>query len=80
MRTVGLLNEIRAARALPAPEVARRIREQAGVSQQRLARELGVTRVCVTRWELGTRRPRGHDAVAYARLLDKLQRELGASE
>ncbi len=74
-----LLQEVRAARALPTPALARAIRQAAGVSQQRLADELGVGRVTVTRWEQGTRRPRGRLAVAYARLLQELRQEVGAA-
>ena len=35
----------------------RRLRRRLGLSQQELARRLGVARVTVTRWENGTRRP-----------------------
>lgn len=74
-----LVEEVRATRALPTPALARAIRQAAGVSQQRLADELGVGRVTVTRWESGERRPRGPLAVAYAQLLAELRREVGAA-
>jgi transcriptional regulator with XRE-family HTH domain len=70
-----LLEEVRRARRLPPPALARAIREAAGVSQQRVADELGVHRVSVARWELGRRRPRGQLLVAYNDLLDALRRE-----
>jgi DNA-binding transcriptional regulator YiaG len=74
-----LLKEIRQARRqarrLPPPHQAKAIRQAAGVSQQRLADELGVHRVSVARWELGQRRPRGQLLLAYTNLLDVLQRE-----
>jgi transcriptional regulator with XRE-family HTH domain len=70
-----LVEEVRRARRLPPPPLARAIRETAGVSQQRLADELGVHRVSVARWELGLRRPRGRLLVAYTDLLDALRRE-----
>jgi transcriptional regulator with XRE-family HTH domain len=35
----------------------RKIRRRLGLSQQQLARRLGVARPTVTRWENGTRRP-----------------------
>lgn len=73
-----LLEEIRAVRHLPAPALARAIREAAGVSQERIAQELGVDRVTVTRWESGARRPRGAQAVAYARLLEQLKEAVGS--
>ena len=65
----------RQARRLPPPHLAKAIREAAGVSQQRLADELGVHRVSVARWELGQRRPRGRLLVSYADLLDALRQE-----
>jgi transcriptional regulator with XRE-family HTH domain len=70
-----LVEEIRQARRLPPPPLAKAIREAAGVSQQRLADELGVHRVSVARWELGLRRPRGRLLVAYIDLLDALRAE-----
>ncbi len=72
-----LLHEVRASRQLPAPDDARAIRERAGVSQTRLAEELGVHRITVGRWETGTREPRGALRVAYARLLLRLVAEVG---
>ena len=71
-----LAEEVRKARRLPPPLMARGIRRAAGVSQTRLAEALGVHRVTVTRWELGARAPRGAIRLAYAALLDELQREV----
>lgn len=70
-----LVEEVRRARRLPPPQLAKAIRMAAGVSQQRLADELGVHRVSVARWELGQRRPRGRLLVSYGALLDQLQQE-----
>ncbi len=39
------------------PPKLRKLRERLGLSQQQLARRLGVDRATVTRWENGTRRP-----------------------
>lgn len=39
------------------PPKVRKLREGLGLSQQQLARRLGVARATVTRWENGTRRP-----------------------
>ncbi len=72
-----LIAEVRAARQLPAPALAREIRRAAGVSRDRLAAELGVHPVTVTRWESGTRHPRGTLRVAYAQLLGQLAAEVG---
>lgn len=68
-----LLDEVRSARSLPSPQLARAIREAAGVSQMRLATELGVCRATVNRWELGLRRPRGELLVKYVGLLNELK-------
>lgn len=71
-----LLSEVRRIRRLPPPKLARAIREAAHLSQGRLAQELGVGRVTVTRWELGTRTPRGALRMAYAELLAALSAAL----
>jgi len=71
---VSLLDEVKARRGLPTPALAREVRRAAGLSQERVARELGVARVTVARWECGIRSPRGERLVAYAALLSELQR------
>lgn len=68
-----LLEEVRRARTLPPPAVAAAIRRSAGVTQARLADELGVHRMTVHRWESGERHPRGTRRAAYAQLLADLQ-------
>lgn len=68
----ALIDEVRESLSLPDPHVAREIREDAGVSQWRLADELGVHELTVQRWEAGTRTPQGHLRRAYARLLHEL--------
>jgi DNA-binding transcriptional regulator YiaG len=74
----GLLAQVRAARRLPAPAVARAIREAAGVTQAQVAAELGVGRVTVARWELGTRTPRGDLRLRYIAILDELREAVAA--
>lgn len=69
-----LLDEVRRSRRLPPPPMRREIRKAANLSQARLAQELRVHRVSVARWEAGTRTPKGEMRVAYADLLDELQR------
>lgn len=69
-----ITDEVLARRRLPTPAMAREIRRAAGVSQARVARELGVTAVAVSRWENGRRTPRGSDLMGYLRILDKLRR------
>lgn len=72
--TLDLLEEVRQARQLPERHAARLIRVMAGVSQTRLAAELGVHRNTVIRWESGERKPRGALRQDYASLLDELRR------
>jgi DNA-binding transcriptional regulator YiaG len=69
----ALVEDVRAAKRLPSPAMARAIRLAAEVSQERIATELGIHRVTVARWEAGTRRPRGQLRIAYADLLCQLQ-------
>lgn len=75
-----LLDEVRQAKnlRLPPPTTARMIRLAAGVTQERLAQELGVHRMTVHRWETGERAPRGLHRVVYARLLDQLRAEVAS--
>lgn len=78
MRSVTAMNvidEARARRDLPAPSLARAIREAAGVSQAGVARSLGVNRMTVCRWESGDCRPSGDHLHAYAELLRALEAE-----
>lgn len=68
-----LVEEVRHARQLPSPAIARAIRQSAGVSQERMAAEVGVHRVTLARWEKGIRRPRGTSGVRYATLIEQLR-------
>jgi len=69
-----LVEEVRMLQELPKPARARAIREAAGLSQGRIALELGVHRITVSRWENGERCPRGASRLAWADLLDTLRR------
>lgn len=71
------ISGIRAARRLPPPIVARAIREAAGVSQSRAARQLEVHRLTFLRWETGERTPNEFHRVAYARLLEQMREAVG---
>lgn len=73
-----LLEEVRQAKKLPPPNTARMIRVAAGVTQERLAQELGVHRMTVHRWETGERQPRGVHRAMYAGLLDELRAEVAS--
>ena len=52
--------------SLPAPAAARELRERAQLSQGELAGEIGVEPSTISRWESGSRKPRGKRADAYA--------------
>ncbi len=58
------------------PRLARKLRQEAGLSRQQLADELGVALSTIERWESGTRRPRAATAARYFELLDGLDRAL----
>ena len=73
-----LVDEVRAIRGLPSPQLARMIRVSAGVSQKRLGAEIGVDRTTIIRWEAGQSKPRGEQRVRYAEVLAALQKELAA--
>lgn len=51
---------------------AARLRSAAGLSQREVARAVGVTAGCITRWESGERRPTGQMAVEYGRVLREI--------
>jgi DNA-binding XRE family transcriptional regulator len=68
-----LLTEVLARSALPPPGTRRQIRVSAGVSQERVGREVGVDRATVCRWESGDREPSLAHAVAYLRVLQTLK-------
>lgn len=67
-----LVEDVRLARSLPPRGMAKAIRRSAGVSQERMAAELGVHRVTIARWESGDRVPTGAHRLAYASLLRDL--------
>lgn len=70
---MNLLDRVRAEQALPPAKVRRSIREAAGVSQRAMAREIEVSAMTISRWEDGTRTPRGERADRYGRLLAELR-------
>ena len=67
-----LIDEVRA-RRLPSAKTRRAIRLAAGVSQSRMAEELGVHRLTFVRWESGEHEPRGENRERYAELLASLR-------
>ncbi|MCK8677202.1 helix-turn-helix domain-containing protein [Streptomyces lichenis] len=54
---------------LPSARERRRLREARNLSEEQLARMLGVTRATVRSWENGRTTPRGRKRQAYARIL-----------
>ena len=59
--------------ALPSEGIRRAIRLSAGLTQAEMAQVLGTTRPTVTRYETGTREPRGEMRQRYAALLEELR-------
>lgn len=64
-----LISQVVAARSLPTPSMAKAIRLNAGISQGRLAAEVGVHRLTLARWERGGSKPRGDALTRYMHLL-----------
>lgn len=60
------------ARRLTAPAIARGIRVHAGVTQESIARAVGVATPTVGNWELGRAKPSGDLLIKYADLLRRL--------
>ena len=67
----ALVERSRSRRRLPEPRLRRLLRERACVSQEDLARVLGVDRSTVCRWESGAREPRDSNLSAYSDILDR---------
>jgi len=74
--TTTALEEATAKLALPPPARRQEIRERAGLSRRRLARDLGVSPQAVAFWEMGAeaggREPQGENLVHYVTLLGHL--------
>ena len=72
---------VRQRRLSPLPEVAerRRIREDAGVSLEQVADELGVSHTAVSYWERGVWNPSAENAAKYRQLLEQLADAAGTT-
>ncbi|MEU6460282.1 helix-turn-helix domain-containing protein [Streptomyces sp. NPDC047065] len=57
---------------LPPPEVRARLRKADDLTQEDVARALGITRVAFNRWEVGAAKPRPRHLAAYAHFLRRL--------
>lgn len=66
--------QLQALRELTSSGAARDIRVAARLSQSDIARSIDVDASTIARWEAGKRLPRGDAAIAYARLLQRLDR------
>ena len=63
-------------RRLPDPRARRALREGADVTQDAIAKAVGVTRAEVSKWESGSRTPRGEALRRYLKVLDRLRQEV----
>lgn len=48
----------------------KKIRTEAGLTQEALAREFGVSKSCISSWENGTRTPGGAHLLSYMRMFN----------
>lgn len=71
----SVLSIVRARRLLESGD-GRDLRLRAGLSLDQVAAEVGVSGPAVYAWESGSYAPRGEHAVRYARLIERLAREL----
>ena len=69
----NLLAQLKAAQ-LPPPSKRKRIREDSGATLRDMGEALGVAAITVWKWENGDVTPRRENAIAYRRLLEKLER------
>ncbi|UUN28713.1 helix-turn-helix domain-containing protein [Streptomyces sp. FIT100] len=67
-----------AATPLPSPKERRRLREAKALSEEQVAKAVGVTRATIRSWETGRTNPRGRKREAYAKLLATYEAELAA--
>jgi DNA-binding transcriptional regulator YiaG len=58
---------------------AKRVRQAAGLTKIEVARSIGTSHACVSRWEDKKRVPQGQPAIRYLRLLERLAAATGTS-
>ena len=68
--------KLQARRELPSPAARRALRTAAGVSQEDVARAVGVTRQCISWWEAGERTPTGENLTRYVAALAEIKRAI----
>jgi transcriptional regulator with XRE-family HTH domain len=71
-----LIEEVGARLVLPEPLERAALLKKAGVSRQRLAADMGCSRVTVSRWVNGSRTPRGKDLLAFVSRLAEIEATL----
>jgi transcriptional regulator with XRE-family HTH domain len=70
--------KLAARRDLPPPRLRRILREDLGLSQEDVARAVGVHRESVSRWERGLCYPRGDHLIRYVEILNRLRSGVAA--
>lgn len=71
--TEEIRSRLRIRSELPPPGERAELRQKGGLTQQELARIVGVSRAAVAQWESGARRPRGAFLDRYAEALRALR-------
>jgi DNA-binding transcriptional regulator YiaG len=66
-------------RAAARTGAARRVRQASGLTKMEVARSIGTSHACVSRWEAGLRTPQGQPAIRYLRFLERLAAATGTS-
>ncbi len=61
----------------PEPNFLRRLRQERGLSQVEMSRQLGITQATLSHWESGAHRPMLRYAVTLARFFDVAVSDLG---
>ena len=80
LQDIPLTEQLRIARDLPPPEECQRIRENAGVSKERLARAMRVQPATLKRWECRERRPQFRHRVIWSLRIRELTQFLQESQ
>lgn len=77
MQLESALRENRRRGEFPPAARLRALRLAAGLSQEIVARAVGVNRSCIALYEGGVRRPRGRRLEKYLRVLRRIERAVG---
>jgi DNA-binding transcriptional regulator YiaG len=74
MSGAATLSSLAEARRAASNGRAKATRQAARISQAEIARAVGVSPACISRWESGTRLPKGEAAQRYAEIIRQLAR------